>query len=194
MDTLEGVFQNGIRLRKAVAVVAHGALEDEAETVRAVVQIVEDLAVGRLAVGDLDALHHRPRRGRRAAGHNVRILRWAIERLDDDAVIALRFERGEGCAFQRLFDQRLPGRLVGGGKVAGQGKFSHIGQSSKWFSVSPSRSPPGKKPVGFSKTPAMGCLGLRLGTRYSTAGKARESGGDGEKKGGSQDAYGKGQG
>jgi hypothetical protein len=128
MDALEGVFQDGLRLRKAVAVVGHRALEDETKGVRAVVQIVEDLAVGRLAVGDVDALHDRPRRRRRAAGYDVRILRWTIERLDDDTVIALRLERSEGRALQRLFHQRLPGRLVGAGKVAGQGKgkFSHV--------------------------------------------------------------------
>src|SRR5680860_1440650 len=62
----------------------------------------------------------------RAPGNDGSIARPAIERLDGDAVIAFRFERGEGRALQRLFHERLPRRLVGGRKISGQGKFSHL--------------------------------------------------------------------
>ncbi len=149
VHVLQRLFENGLGRRQGMSVIAGRALEHEAEAAGAVVQVFEDLPVSRPAVSDVDALDDLPRRPRRPAGNDVRIARPAIERLDDDAVIALGFERGEGRALQRLFHQRLPGRFVGGRKVAGQGEFSHLANPRMVLAFSPSTKPARRETRGI---------------------------------------------
>ena len=121
MHAGERRLDRSFRRGQGITVIADCAFEHEHGAARAVVQIVEDLRVGGIGIGQIDALHDAPSLASLAARDDGSVLRPRIERLDDDAVIAHRTERGDRRALQRLFDERLPVSLLGGRKVARQG-------------------------------------------------------------------------
>ena len=128
MDAIEDRGDGLLGRRQRIAVVADSALEDEADPVRTITQVIEDLRVGGLRIGQVDPLHDRPGRGR-PAGDALSALRARVERLDGNAVIALRSEGGERRVLQRLCHKGLPRCLVGGREVAGKGQFHHSPQA-----------------------------------------------------------------
>ena len=129
IDIVEGLADGGGGRRQGIAIVADGALEHEVQAVRAIAQIVEGLRIGGFRVGKVDPLHDGPLRTGRTARDALCALRAGIKRLDGDAVIAFRSERGERRTFERLFHEGLPRRLVGGREVAGKGQFHHSPQA-----------------------------------------------------------------
>ena len=129
MNIVERRADRGAASRQRVTVIADRALKHEGDAVGAVVQIVEDLRVGGLGVGQVDPLHDGPGLACGATGDAACLCGAAVKRLDGDAVIGLGPERGKGRALQRLFDEGFPCRLVGRGKVPGQGEFHHCRQA-----------------------------------------------------------------
>ena len=121
MHARESRLDRSFRGRKGITVIADSTFEHEHGAARGVVQIVEDLRVGGIGIGQIEALHDAPSLASFAARDDGSVLRPRIERLDDDPVIAHRTERGDRRALQRLFDERLPVSLLGGRKVARQG-------------------------------------------------------------------------
>ncbi len=129
IDIVERRADGGARRGQRVAVIADRALEHERLAARAIHQIVEDLRIGGFGVGEVDPLHDSPGEPGGAALDAGGVPRPRIERFDGDAVIGLRPERSERRPLQRLFDERLPSRLVGGREIAGQGEFHHSRQA-----------------------------------------------------------------
>jgi len=129
IDVVEGCADGVAGRRQSVAIVANGPLEHEVEGVGAIAQIVEGLRVGGFRIEKVDPLHDRPRRTGRAARNALCPPCARVERLDGDAVIALGSEQGERRAFERLFHEGLPRRLVGRREVAGKGQFHHSPQA-----------------------------------------------------------------
>ena len=129
IDIVERGADRRARRRKRVAVIADRALEHERLAACPIHQIVEDLRVSGFRVGEVDPLHDSPGQARGPALDAARVLRALVERLDADAVIGLGPEGGKRRAFQRLFDERLPRRLVGGREVTGEGEFHHSRQA-----------------------------------------------------------------
>ena len=129
MNIVQRRADRGAAGGQRITVIADRALKHEGDAVGAVGQVVEDLRIGGLGVGEIDSLHDRPGLARWPARDAACLRGAAVKRLDADAVIGLGPERGKGRALQRLFDQRLPCRLVGRGKVPGQGAFHHCRQA-----------------------------------------------------------------
>jgi len=75
---------------------------DEVEAGGAALEILEDLGVGGLVAGNVDARHHGPRPAGRTRAERGRRLVAGVDRLDDDAVEGGRLEAVEGNRLQRL--------------------------------------------------------------------------------------------
>ena len=120
MHAVEGCLDRRFRGGQGIAVIADRPFEHQHRAARGVVQIVEDLLVGGIGIGKIDALHDAPSLASGAASDDGSVLRPRIERRDDDPVITGRAQRGDRRAFQRLFDERLPVSLLGWRKVARQ--------------------------------------------------------------------------
>ena len=147
IDIVERGADRRARRRKRVAVIADRALEHQRLAARAIHQVVEDLRIPGFGVGKVDPLHDRPRLAGRPALDAGGVLRTLVEGIDDDAVIARGPEPGKRRALQRLFDERLPCRLVGGREAAGQGKFHHARQALSQLSPLLTRSLRGAEAV-----------------------------------------------
>ena len=126
IDIGERGTDGSTRRRQRVAIVSGRAFEDERKSARAIVQVFQDLLVGRFWVGKIDALHHRPSGAGSAPGNDGRLGHASIERIDFDAVIAARFERLERRALERLRDKRFPRGRVGGRKIARKRELGHV--------------------------------------------------------------------
>ena len=87
MHAFERPLDRLLRRRKSIAVIADRTAEHQHRAARGIVQIVEDLRVGGVRVGQVDALHHAPRRAWLAPSNNSSVLSAGVERLYDDAVI-----------------------------------------------------------------------------------------------------------
>ena len=118
--------------RQTVAVSADGAGEDNGEAVRTVFEVVQRLGIGRGCIGKIEALHDRPRRGRRARGNGLRRNPSAVERLDAERIIGLGDEAGfEGRAFEHVLHQLAPLLARGGGKLGSERQVVGIGHDHK---------------------------------------------------------------
>ena len=92
---------------------ADGARVDEMQGIRAMAEIGDDLRMGRLDIGMLDARGDVPGAGLGAQGAGRLVLQAGIERLDVDAIGTARHEPLEGRALEHAIDQCPPLRLVG---------------------------------------------------------------------------------
>ena len=106
---------------ESVAVIADGPFKHQGEPAGAIHQIIDDLRVGSLGIGQVDPLHYTPGVPRGPARDQRCLAGRCIEGLNGDAVITGGAERGQGRALERLGDQPLPIGLFRCGEGARQG-------------------------------------------------------------------------
>ena len=124
------------RLRRGIEAIAIGverAGEHQRQPGRAVFQVLQRLLVGRLRIGMVDALHHRPGGAGLASGDRLGARRARIKRLDPQAVIGLADQplverRALSAASTSLRHSASRGRRKFGGE--GESFVGHSAQSA----------------------------------------------------------------
>ena len=114
---------------EAESVGADRAGEHQRQAARAVLEVLQRLAIGGRRIGMVDPLHQGPCRARRAAGDRQRVARARVKRLDRQLVVGARDELVERRALERAVDQLEP-LLAGGGREFGA-KHQVIGHAGK---------------------------------------------------------------
>ena len=119
IDTIEYALQRVLRGRKTVSPRCIGSCEDNGETGRTVLQIVQRLRIGDGCIRMVHPLHDRPRCPGGACGDGRRVARALVDRVDPQAVIGLADKLLERRAFQDAVGE-LPPVVTRGGREVGR--------------------------------------------------------------------------